>query len=127
MRLVEAPTDVEYDLDHVTLCSPDPDPRGARSTSGYGFAAAPRRDSRRGRRRRSSSSSRAGRSRPSGRSSTTSAVLVDSAEGHRREAERLGIEVEQFVDAANTFAVFLRGPDGVRIEYVEQKPTFALA
>ena len=29
-------------------------------------------------------------------------------------------------DAANTFAVFVRGPEGVRIEYVEHKPGFAL-
>ena len=38
----------------------------------------------------------------------------------------LGIEVESVVDAANTYAAFLRGPDGVRIEYVEHKPTFSL-
>ena len=54
------------------------------------------------------------------------AVLVDSADDHKRDAEELGIEVERFVDAANTFAVFLWGPDRVRIEYVEHKPTFSL-
>ena len=51
---------------------------------------------------------------------------VDSAEEHRQDAEDAGIEVESFVDAANTLAVFLWGPDGIRIEYVEHKPTFSL-
>ena len=54
------------------------------------------------------------------------AVLVDSADDHKRDAEDAGIEVERFVDAANTLAVFLWGPDRVRIEYVEHKPTFSL-
>jgi hypothetical protein len=34
--------------------------------------------------------------------------------------------VERFVDAANTRAVFVWGPDRVRIEYVEHKPEFSL-
>ena len=54
------------------------------------------------------------------------AVLVDSADAHIADAEELGIEVDSVVDAANTYAAFLRGPDGVRIEYVEHKPTFSL-
>jgi hypothetical protein len=54
------------------------------------------------------------------------AVLVDSANEHVEEANRTGIEVERVVDAANTYAAFLTGPDSVRIEYVEHKPTFAL-
>ena len=53
------------------------------------------------------------------------AVLVDSADEHTREAEQLGI-VESVVDAANTRAVFVWGPDRVRVEYVEHKPTFSL-
>jgi catechol 2,3-dioxygenase-like lactoylglutathione lyase family enzyme len=54
------------------------------------------------------------------------AVLVESAEEHRAEAEDSGIEVADFVDAANTIAVFVWGPERVKIEYVEHKPTFAL-
>ena len=54
------------------------------------------------------------------------AVLVESAEEHRQEAEDAGIEVADFVDAANTIAVFVWGPERVKIEYVEHKPTFAL-
>jgi hypothetical protein len=54
------------------------------------------------------------------------AVLVDSAEEHIEAARDLGVEIDDVVDAANTFAVFLRGPEHVRIEYVEHKPTFSL-
>ena len=54
------------------------------------------------------------------------ALLVDSAEEVQREAERRGVEIDDVKDAPNTFAVFLRGPAGVRIEYVEHKPGFAL-
>jgi len=54
------------------------------------------------------------------------AVLVDDAHGIQDEAEVSGLEVDDVKDAENTFAVFLRGPEGVRIEYVEHKPGFAL-
>jgi catechol 2,3-dioxygenase-like lactoylglutathione lyase family enzyme len=53
--------------------------------------------------------------------------LVDSAEYHRTEAEERGLEVQDFVDGPNTLAVFVRGPEGVSVEYVEHKPTFSLA
>jgi hypothetical protein len=49
-------------------------------------------------------------------------VLVDSAS----EAEDAGYDVESVVDAANTFAVFVWGPERVRLEYVEHKPEFSL-
>jgi catechol 2,3-dioxygenase-like lactoylglutathione lyase family enzyme len=52
--------------------------------------------------------------------------LVDSAEDHRREAEQQGLEVQDFVEGPNTRAVFVRGPEGVSVEYVEHKPTFSL-
>jgi hypothetical protein len=42
------------------------------------------------------------------------------------QAAEQGFEVDDVKDAPNTFAVFLRGPAGVRIEYVEHKPGFAL-
>ena len=54
------------------------------------------------------------------------AVLVDSADEHIAEANDLGIEIDDIKDAPNTYAVFLRGPEHVRIEYVEHKPTFSL-
>jgi catechol 2,3-dioxygenase-like lactoylglutathione lyase family enzyme len=54
------------------------------------------------------------------------ALLVDSADAVRRDAEERGVEIDDVKDAPNTLAVFLRGPAGVRIEYVEHKPGFAL-
>ena len=54
------------------------------------------------------------------------ALLVDSADEVQRDAEERGVEIDDIKDAPNTFAVFLRGPQGVRVEYVEHKPGFAL-
>ena len=54
------------------------------------------------------------------------ALLVDDAHGVQDEAAGAGMEIDDVKDAKNTFAVFLRGPEGVRIEYVEHKPGFAL-
>jgi catechol 2,3-dioxygenase-like lactoylglutathione lyase family enzyme len=54
------------------------------------------------------------------------ALLVEDAHGVQDEAEGAGLEIDDVKDAKNTFAVFLRGPEGVRIEYVEHKPGFAL-
>jgi catechol 2,3-dioxygenase-like lactoylglutathione lyase family enzyme len=55
------------------------------------------------------------------------ALLVDDAHRVKDEAEREGVEIDDVKDAPNTFAVFVRGPEDVRIEYVEHKPGFALA
>jgi catechol 2,3-dioxygenase-like lactoylglutathione lyase family enzyme len=54
------------------------------------------------------------------------AFLVDSADRVEQEARSRGLDVENVVDAPNTLAVFLRGPDRIRIEYVEHKPGFSL-
>ena len=54
------------------------------------------------------------------------AVLVDSADETLEDAKQAGIEVADVVDAPNTLAIFVWGPERVKIEYVEQKPTFAL-
>jgi hypothetical protein len=53
--------------------------------------------------------------------------LVDSAQDHREEAEKLGYEIQDFVEGPNTLAVFVRGPEDVSVEYVEHKPTFSLS
>jgi catechol 2,3-dioxygenase-like lactoylglutathione lyase family enzyme len=37
-----------------------------------------------------------------------------------------GLEIADIVDAANTYAVFVWGPDRIKLEYVEHKPTFSL-
>jgi catechol 2,3-dioxygenase-like lactoylglutathione lyase family enzyme len=128
VRLVEAPTDVEYDLDHVALYSGDPDAT-AQEYLRLGFEPA--------------DPSSEGHPRvevggayvefhpgepgePERPLLNHLAVLVDSADEHIAEAEELGIAVDNVVDAANTYAVFLWGPERVRVEYVEHKPTFSL-
>ena len=54
------------------------------------------------------------------------AVLVDSAMAVAEEARRRGAEVADVVDAPNTLAVFHWGPDRVKLEFVEHKPSFSL-
>ena len=54
------------------------------------------------------------------------ALLVDSADALHEEAKRRGLEVADYVDAANTLAVFVWGPDRIKLEYVEHKPGFSL-
>jgi catechol 2,3-dioxygenase-like lactoylglutathione lyase family enzyme len=128
LGLVEGRTDVEYDLDHVALFSQDPEGT-ARGYERLGFRYSP--------------------PGPSGHPRVTVggafvelhpgdpgdperpllnhlAVLVDSADDHIEEAEELGVEIADVVDAPNTYAVFLWGPEHVKIEYVEHKASFSL-
>jgi catechol 2,3-dioxygenase-like lactoylglutathione lyase family enzyme len=126
VRLVEAPTDVDYDLDHVALYTEDPE-RTAGEYTRLGFNRA---DARNGHPRVEVGGAyvefHEGDPGPPEKPLLNHlAVLVDSADEHTREAEQLGI-VESVVDAANTRAVFVWGPDRVRVEYVEHKPTFSL-
>ena len=129
LGLVEAETDVDFDLDHIALFSAAAE-KSAREYARLGFAPA--------------SPGRSGNPRvevnggyvefhpgepgdPARPLLNHLAVLVDSADEHRSEAERWGIEVADFVDAPNTLAVFVWGPERVKIEYVEHKPSFSLA
>jgi catechol 2,3-dioxygenase-like lactoylglutathione lyase family enzyme len=127
IRLVEAPTDVEYDLDHVALLAPDPEAAAAGYRS-LGFAPAEPGDGGVPRVEVGGAYVELHRGTP-GESERPLlnhvAVLVDSAQEHIDAGEERGI-VESVVDAANTVAVFLWGPERVRIEYVEHKPTFSL-
>jgi catechol 2,3-dioxygenase-like lactoylglutathione lyase family enzyme len=123
LTLVEGATDVEYDLDHVALLTSDP-AGTARAYERYGFAPS-------GEHRVEVGGAfvelHAGDPGPTERPLLNHiAVLVDSADDVVADAGDTGIEVESVVDAANTFAAFLWGPDRVRIEYVEHKPTFSL-
>jgi catechol 2,3-dioxygenase-like lactoylglutathione lyase family enzyme len=123
LGLVEADTDVDYDLDHVALFSASPE-QTAQKYKEFGFA--PEAETRvevGGAFVEFHPGEPGDPERPL---LNHLAVLVDSADDHKRDAEDAGIEVERFVDAANTLAVFLWGPDRVRIEYVEHKPTFSL-
>jgi catechol 2,3-dioxygenase-like lactoylglutathione lyase family enzyme len=53
-------------------------------------------------------------------------LKVESAEEHIQAAKERGIEIADIVDAANTYAVFIYGPNGIKLEYVEHKPSFSL-
>jgi catechol 2,3-dioxygenase-like lactoylglutathione lyase family enzyme len=122
--LVEAPAAVEFDLDHVSLASRDP-AAAAQAWENYGLE-------------------RVGDTRlevggafvdiePGDPGETERpllnhlAVLVDSVKEHVAEAEERGIEVDDVVDAPNTLALFVWGPDRVKLEYVEHKPSFSLS
>lgn len=126
VRLIEAPTDVDYDLDHVALRSRDP-AETARAYRRYGFAAvesggAPRAEV-------GGAHIEFHRGEPGDPERPLLnhlGVLVDSAQEHRAEAEAAGIEIADFVDAPNTIAVFVWLPERVKLEYIEHKPTFSL-
>ncbi len=123
VRLVEAETEAEVDLDHVALLAAHPAATAA-VYERYGLTRA-------GEARVEVGGAwidfLVGDPRPTERPLLNHiALLVDSAEAQRERAERAGIEVESTVEAANTRAVFVWAPDGVRIEYVEHKPTFSL-
>ena len=128
LGLVEAPTEVEYDLDHVALISREPRAT-AEAYEPLGFEAAPPGPS--GVPRVEVNGAfvefhEGDPGEPERPLLNHVAVLVESAEEHRAAAEDLGVEIDDWVDAPNTLAVFLRGPDRVRIEYVEHKPSFSL-
>jgi catechol 2,3-dioxygenase-like lactoylglutathione lyase family enzyme len=121
LGLIEA-QGLDYDLDHVVLRVPEPR-RTARELEGLGFD---RRDGGLGVADRRVVLERGGDGAGARPLLNHLALLVDSADQVRQEAERRGIKVERIVDAPNTFAVFVRGPDGILIEYVEHKPEFSL-
>lgn len=127
IRLVEGPTEVEYDLDHVALWTAEP-AAAAEQWQKLGFRPAAARGD-------------VCRVEVAGawlelwprEPGTTElpllnhlGVLVDSAEEWMGVAETAGAAVADVVDAPNTYAVFVWGPEGVKLEYVEHKPSFSL-
>jgi catechol 2,3-dioxygenase-like lactoylglutathione lyase family enzyme len=127
VRLVEEETVVEYDLGHVALRTADPERAAAEwRVLGLRPAAA------------SNGVTRvevAGAflelwpgdpGQPERPLLNHLGVLVDSADEWRAHAEAAGAEVADVVDAPNTYAVFVWGPERVKLEYVEHKPGFAL-
>jgi catechol 2,3-dioxygenase-like lactoylglutathione lyase family enzyme len=127
VKVVRAETDVDYDLDHVALYSAAPEDT-AQEYLRLGFdEAAPRDGLPRVEVGGAYVEFHPGRSEDGGKPLLNHlAVLVDSADEHISEAEELGVEIADVVDAPNTYAVFLWGPERVKIEYVEHKPTFSL-
>jgi catechol 2,3-dioxygenase-like lactoylglutathione lyase family enzyme len=127
VRLVEAPTETEYDLDHVALYSSDP-AKTAEEYLRYGFEPAEPSPDGNPRVEVGGAYVEFHRGEPGDPEKPLLnhlAVLVDSVDEHIAEAEDMGV-VDNVVDAANTRAVFVWGPERVRIEYVEHKPEFAL-
>jgi catechol 2,3-dioxygenase-like lactoylglutathione lyase family enzyme len=128
LALVEADTPVAVDLDHVAIACTDPEacavgweqlgftrvdpgPSGAERLEVGGAFLELRREA------------REGTERPL---LNHLAVLVDSADEWRQTAEDSGHEIAEVKDAANTYAVFVWGPERVKLEYVEHKPSFSL-
>jgi catechol 2,3-dioxygenase-like lactoylglutathione lyase family enzyme len=126
--LVEGETPVEYDLDHVALAVPDPE-ASAQAWQLLGFHQA---------RPAADGAARVGLAgaylellpapvaRPENPLLHHIAVLVESADDLRDQAVEAGAEIVEVKDADNTYAVFVNGPDGVKLEYVEHKPSFSL-
>jgi catechol 2,3-dioxygenase-like lactoylglutathione lyase family enzyme len=128
LGLVEAKTETNYDLDHVALFSLDPAGTAARYRD-YGFGTSDPGPSGTPRVEVSGAYVEFHEGDPGDPEQPLLnhlAVLVDSAEAHRTAAEQREIDVQDFVDAPNTLAVFVWLPEHVRLEYVEHKPTFAL-
>jgi hypothetical protein len=123
IELVEAPTDSELDLDHVVLLSRDPE-QASLGWQQLGFAVAAD-----GRLEVGGAFLELRQGDPGDLQRPLLnhlGVLVDSVAEHQAAAEELGVEIDQLVDAANTVALFVWGPDRVKLEYVEHKPSFSL-
>jgi catechol 2,3-dioxygenase-like lactoylglutathione lyase family enzyme len=121
--LVEGETDSELDLDHVALLASDPD-EAMRAWEELGFTPV-------GDRRLEVGGAwielePGDPGSPERPLLNHIGVLVDSVAEHQAGAEELGVEVDSFVDAANTLALFVWGPDRVKLEYVEHKASFSL-
>lgn len=128
LGLVEAATEVEYDLDHVALASADPEGTAAEyQTLGFSGAAEGPSGQPRVEVGGAFVEFHSGDAREPERPLLNHlAVKVESAQEHIDEAEERGLEIGRVVDAANTYAAFIWGPERVLIEYVEHKPGFAL-
>jgi catechol 2,3-dioxygenase-like lactoylglutathione lyase family enzyme len=122
LELVESDGGVEYDLDHVLFRVPDPErsfvefgdlgfvPEDGRLRVGDAYIALEQGDPGAG-------------ERPL---LNHLGLRVESADEHIREAEERGLEIADVVDGPNTYAVFVWGPDRIKPEYVEHKPSFSL-
>jgi catechol 2,3-dioxygenase-like lactoylglutathione lyase family enzyme len=122
LGLIARDTDLEYDLDHVVLSVPDPD--GA--TGGFEALGFERRNGALAVDDKELRLIGGGSGEPERPLLNHLALLVDSADDVEAEARERGIEIAEIKDAENTLAVFVWGPDSVKVEYVEHKPGFSL-
>jgi catechol 2,3-dioxygenase-like lactoylglutathione lyase family enzyme len=128
LGVVEAPTEVEYDLDHVALWSQAPE-ETAREYNRLGFSPAAKGPAGAPRVEAGGAFVEFHQGEPGDPERPLLnhlAVKVDSVDEHITDARELGLEIADIVDAANTYAVFVWGPERVKVEYVEHKPSFSL-
>jgi catechol 2,3-dioxygenase-like lactoylglutathione lyase family enzyme len=128
LGLVEAPTEVDYDLDHVALWSASPE-KTAEAYEQLGFEPAAPGPSGAPRVETGGAFVEFHEGEPGDPERPLLnhlAVKVESADEHIAEARELGLDIADIVDAANTYALFVWGPERVKIEYVEHKPEFSL-
>jgi catechol 2,3-dioxygenase-like lactoylglutathione lyase family enzyme len=124
LALVEAETDSELDLDHIALRSGDPEAT-ARAWERLGFTrTADGRLEVGGAYLELTQGDPGDPERPL---LNHIGVLVESVDEHQAEAVELGVEIDDLVDAPNTLALFVWGPDRVKLEYIEHKPSFSLS
>ena len=121
--LVEAETDSELDLDHIALVSADP---AAAAVGWQALGFTPGDDGRLEVGGAWLELRQGDPGSPERPLLNHLGVLVDSVEEQQAEAEDLGVEIADFVDAPNTLALFVWGPDRVKLEYIEHKPSFSL-
>jgi catechol 2,3-dioxygenase-like lactoylglutathione lyase family enzyme len=128
LGLVESPTEVDYDLDHVALWSRSPE-ETAQEYEKLGFAPTAPGPSGAPRVEAGGAFVEFNQGEPGDPERPLLnhlAVKVDSAEEHIAEARERGLEIADIVDAPNTYALFVWGPERVKVEYVEHKPSFSL-
>ena len=128
LHLLPGPAAAPAELDHVSLLSPDPEAARARWLA-LGLEDAPEAEG--GVRR-----VRVGESvvelHPGQPSRTERPLLnhlgalVGTVEEVEAAPTTAGLGEVELVDAPNTLAAFVVGPDGVRLEYVAHKPSFSL-
>jgi catechol 2,3-dioxygenase-like lactoylglutathione lyase family enzyme len=127
LELVLVPSDPggEIDLVHVALATEDPS-RAAQEWLQLGLEPAPKADEGVCRVRIGGAFLELHRASPAKTESPLLnhlGLLVESID----EVDRDRLDVIREVDAEHSRAVFVEGPDGVEVEYIEHKPSFALA
>jgi catechol 2,3-dioxygenase-like lactoylglutathione lyase family enzyme len=129
LELVPARPEGEVELAHLAVLTPDP-ASSAKAWLEFGFEPAPKSSSGVPRVRLGAHSIElhVGTPEPTGRPLLNHlGLLVDSLDEARSSLDSMGVTVNREVDAENSRALFFDGPDGIELEYIEHKPSFALA
>ena len=128
LRVLPGPAESPAEVDHVALLSPDPAAARARWLAlGLEDAADGGDGVCRVRVGASFLELHAGEpSRPERPLLNHLGVLVATVEEVRAAPAQRELGEVELVDAPNTLAAFVEGPDGVRLEYVAHKPSFSL-